>query len=84
MRTVLCAAPARRHADAARRNCDCSGPARRWQTGHSRRRLVGAPRGVIDSDKDGNAFVIGLVLTAKSLKALNAAEAPYLAMLKAY
>jgi len=45
---------------------------------------VGAPRGVIDSDKDGNAFVIGLVLTAKSLKALNAAEAPYLAMLKAY
>ena len=45
---------------------------------------VGAPRGVIDSDKDGNAFVVGLVLTAKSLKALNAAEAPHLAMLKAY
>jgi hypothetical protein len=37
-----------------------------------------------DSDKDGNAFIIGLVLTAKSAKALSAAESAYLAMLKAY
>jgi hypothetical protein len=39
---------------------------------------------VSDSDKDGNAFVVGLVLTAKSQKALAAAEPAYLAMLKAY
>ena len=37
-----------------------------------------------DNDKEGNAFVVGLVLTAKSMKALNAAEPAYLAMLKAY
>jgi hypothetical protein len=39
---------------------------------------------VADSDKDGNAFVVGLVLSAKSEKALSAAEPAYLAMLKAY
>jgi hypothetical protein len=37
-----------------------------------------------DSDQDGNAFVVGLVLTAKSARALSAAEPAYLAMLKAY
>jgi len=37
-----------------------------------------------DSDKDGNAFIVGLVLTAKSAKALSAAEPTYVAMLKAY
>jgi len=37
-----------------------------------------------DSDNDGNAFIVGLVLTAKSAKALSAAEPVYLAMLTAY
>jgi len=39
---------------------------------------------VSDNDNDGNTFVVGLVLTAKSAKALSAAEPAYLAMLKAY
>jgi len=39
---------------------------------------------VADGDTDGNAFVVGLVLSAKSAKALSAAEPAYLAMLKAY
>jgi hypothetical protein len=37
-----------------------------------------------DSDQDGNAFIVGLVLTAKSSKAIGAAEPAYAAMLKAY
>jgi len=37
-----------------------------------------------DSDKDGNAYLVGLVLTAKSQKALTAAEPAFLAMLKGY
>jgi len=37
-----------------------------------------------DGDKDGNTFIVALVLTARSLKDLERAEAVYLAMLKAY
>jgi len=37
-----------------------------------------------DTDKDGNAYVVGLILTAKSEKALTAAEPTFLGMLKAF
>ena len=37
-----------------------------------------------DVDKDGNAFLVGLVLTATSMKALKAAEPAYLAILTGY
>ena len=37
-----------------------------------------------DSDKDGNGFLVGIVLSAKSMAALNEAEPAYLAVLKAY
>ena len=37
-----------------------------------------------DVDKDGNAFLVGVVLTATSMKALKAAEPAYLTILKGY
>jgi hypothetical protein len=37
-----------------------------------------------DVDKDGNAFLVGIVLTATSMRALKAAEPTYLAILKGY
>jgi hypothetical protein len=37
-----------------------------------------------DVDKDGNAFLVGVVLTATSIKALKAAEPAYLTILKSY
>jgi hypothetical protein len=37
-----------------------------------------------DADKDGNAFLVGIVLTATSMKALKAAEPAYLTILKGY
>jgi hypothetical protein len=38
----------------------------------------------MDTDKDGNAFVVGISLTADSAKALEAAEAAYLEVLRRY
>jgi hypothetical protein len=38
----------------------------------------------MDSDKDGNAFVVGISLTADSAQALQAAEASYLEILRRY
>jgi hypothetical protein len=38
----------------------------------------------LDSDKDGNGFLVGIVLSAKSMAALSEAEPAYLAVLKAY
>jgi hypothetical protein len=38
----------------------------------------------VDSDADGNAFVVRLVLTAKSEAALKSTEASFLALLKSY
>jgi hypothetical protein len=37
-----------------------------------------------DVDKDGNVFLVGVVLTATSMRALRAAEPAYLAILKGY
>ena len=37
-----------------------------------------------DTDKDGNAYLVGVVLTALSRKGLMAAEQAYLSVLKAY
>jgi hypothetical protein len=37
-----------------------------------------------DSDADGNGFLVGVVLSAKSMAALDAAEPAHLAILKAY
>lgn len=39
---------------------------------------------VADSDKDGNAFVVVLVLSANTREAFKASEAAYLSILKAY
>jgi len=38
----------------------------------------------MDKDKDGNAFVVGISLTADSAQALQAAEAAYLEVLRRY
>ena len=38
----------------------------------------------MDTDKEGNAFVVSISLTADSAKALEAAEAPYLEVLRRY
>jgi hypothetical protein len=43
-----------------------------------------ATGGKADVDEDGNAFPVGIVLTATSTKALKAAEPAYLKILKAY
>jgi hypothetical protein len=37
-----------------------------------------------DTDKDGNTFLVGVVLTATSMRALTGAEPAYLAILKGY
>jgi hypothetical protein len=39
---------------------------------------------VADSDKDGNAFVVVLCLSANTREAFKAAEAAYMSILKAY
>jgi hypothetical protein len=38
----------------------------------------------MEKDKDGNAFVVGISLTADSAEALQAAEASYLEVLRQY